>query len=193
MGRPSQLRPSPIRSTTGVTRMARSFPTPSAIRSVTATGPSTVVVDCKTSDGDLPIVFSRYIGAGDIISPAGLAAQRRLRTRPSAPGLICLARAKLSLAVRIRTYPNPYFYDQSAVHWDKVVVKVISNDNAALSALQTGQVQVAGRERQHCRWCRLVARPFYGACPVRRSLPREPHPRLAPGERVGPTSPQLRR
>ena len=39
---------------------------------------------------------------------------------------------------------NPYYWDASAQHWDKVVIKIISDCNSILSALKTGQVQVAG-------------------------------------------------
>ena len=116
----------------------------SAIKSVTATGPSAVQVDCKTSDGDLPIVFSRYIGAGDIISPAGLADPKALENKTFGAGPYMLDPSQTVVGSTYTYVPNPYFYDQSAVHWSKVVVKVISNDNAALSALQTGQVEVAG-------------------------------------------------
>jgi len=115
-----------------------------AIQSVTATGPNTVAVVCKTSDGDLPIVFSRYIGAGDIISPAGLASPKALENKTFGAGPYMLDPSQTVVGSTYTYVPNPYFYDQSAIHWDKVVVEVISNDNAALSALQTGQVQVAG-------------------------------------------------
>jgi len=38
---------------------------------------------------------------------------------------------------------NPHYWDPSAQKWDKVVIKIISDSNAMLSALKTGQVQVA--------------------------------------------------
>ena len=38
---------------------------------------------------------------------------------------------------------NPYYWDPDAQKWDKVVIKIISDSNAMLSALKTGQVQVA--------------------------------------------------
>jgi peptide/nickel transport system substrate-binding protein len=115
----------------------------SAIKSVKATGPSTVEVDCAQSDPNLPIVFSRYIGAGDIISPAGLAHPSALQNRTFGAGPYMLAPSQTVTGSTYTYVPNPYFYDQSAIHWSKVVVKVISNDNAALSALQTGEVNVA--------------------------------------------------
>src|SRR6185437_9518599 len=38
---------------------------------------------------------------------------------------------------------NLHYWDPSAQKWDKVVIKIISDSNAMLSALKTGQVQVA--------------------------------------------------
>jgi peptide/nickel transport system substrate-binding protein len=38
---------------------------------------------------------------------------------------------------------NPYYWDPSVQHWDKIVIKIISDGNSILSALKTGQVQVA--------------------------------------------------
>ena len=52
--------------------------------------------------------------------------------------------AAATVAGATYTYvPNPYYWDKSAVHWSKVVVKVIASPTAALEALQSGQVQVA--------------------------------------------------
>lgn len=36
--------------------------------------------------------------------------------------------------------PNPHYWNPDAVHYDKVVVKVIENPNTALAALKTGQI-----------------------------------------------------
>jgi peptide/nickel transport system substrate-binding protein len=44
--------------------------------------------------------------------------------------------------------PNPYYYDKSAVHWNKVVINVITNPSSALAALATGQAQIMQGESQ---------------------------------------------
>jgi peptide/nickel transport system substrate-binding protein len=41
--------------------------------------------------------------------------------------------------------PNKYYFDKSKQHWSKVVLKAITDPNAALAALRTGQVQVVER------------------------------------------------
>jgi peptide/nickel transport system substrate-binding protein len=39
--------------------------------------------------------------------------------------------------------PNPYYHDQSAIKWKKIVVKVIATPSSMLEAMQSGQVDVA--------------------------------------------------
>ena len=39
--------------------------------------------------------------------------------------------------------PNPYFYDQSAIHFSTVVVKIISQTSTMLEAIKSGQLDVA--------------------------------------------------
>jgi peptide/nickel transport system substrate-binding protein len=38
--------------------------------------------------------------------------------------------------------PNKYYYDQSKIHWGKVVTKSITDPNAGLAALRSGQIDV---------------------------------------------------
>jgi len=39
--------------------------------------------------------------------------------------------------------PNTHYYDQSAIHWKKIVIKVIQDANATLAALKSGEVDYA--------------------------------------------------
>jgi peptide/nickel transport system substrate-binding protein len=39
--------------------------------------------------------------------------------------------------------PNPNYYDKSAVHWSKVVIRVITSQQSVLNAVRTGQADVA--------------------------------------------------
>lgn len=115
----------------------------SAISSVTAIGPSTVQVQCSTADPDLPLVFSRLLMAGDVISPAGLKNPTALQNQTFGAGPYMLDPSQTVAGSSYTYVPNPYFYNQSAIHWQKVVVKVIADDNSALAALKTGQVNIA--------------------------------------------------
>lgn len=38
--------------------------------------------------------------------------------------------------------PNPNYYDQKKIRWDKMVIKVMPDENARIQALLTGQIQV---------------------------------------------------
>jgi peptide/nickel transport system substrate-binding protein len=39
--------------------------------------------------------------------------------------------------------PNKYFYDKSQIHWGKIVLKALTDPNAILAAMETGQVDVS--------------------------------------------------
>jgi peptide/nickel transport system substrate-binding protein len=38
--------------------------------------------------------------------------------------------------------PNPHYWNPDAIHWNKLVLKVVANNQSALDALRTGQVQL---------------------------------------------------
>lgn len=114
-----------------------------AIQSVTATGPLTVEVDCSTADPELPLVFSRVLLAGDIISPAGLQNPSDLKSQTFGAGPYTLDTAQTVAGSTYTYVPNKHYWNQSAIHFQQIVVKVIANDDSALSALRTGQANVA--------------------------------------------------
>jgi peptide/nickel transport system substrate-binding protein len=115
----------------------------STISSVTATGPLTVQVVGASPDPEYPLLFSRLLMAGDVISSAGVNDPTKLQNATLGAGPYVYS-ASQSVSGSTYTYvPNKFFYDQKAIHWGKVVVKVINNDTTAISALQTGQVNIA--------------------------------------------------
>jgi peptide/nickel transport system substrate-binding protein len=115
----------------------------SAIKSVTATGPLTVKVVGSTPDPEYPLLFSRQLVAGDIIAPAGVANPKLLQNSTLGAGPYVYSPSQ-SVSGSYYTYlPNKYFFDQGAIHWGKVVIRVISNDTSTLAALQAGQVNFA--------------------------------------------------
>ena len=113
------------------------------VTDISATGPLQVTLKLNAPDPMLPYGLDQDGMAGDVVGPAGLAHPdslgvddergRPLHDRPKATILN-------SQYVYVK---NPYYWDASAQHWDKVVIKIISDSNAMLSALKTGQVQVA--------------------------------------------------
>jgi peptide/nickel transport system substrate-binding protein len=111
--------------------------------SFTATGPLTVTIRSAQPDPDFPWILTQDDIVGDVISQRGLDSPSLLGTRTFGAGPYMLDVAQ-TVTGSVYTYvPNPDYYDKAAVYWKKVVIKIITDPQAMLNALQTGQVQVA--------------------------------------------------
>ena len=114
----------------------------SALQSVDVTGPLELTLKFSRPTPDLEQVFGQILALGMIGSPT-TAKSGALTAKTDGAGPYMLD-ASATVPGSTYTYvPNPYYWDKSAVHWTKVVVKVISSSTTTLQALQTGQVQVA--------------------------------------------------
>lgn len=109
----------------------------------TATGPLTVTIRSAQPDPDFPWILTQDDIVGDMISEPGLHATSQLGTRTFGAGPYMLDAAATVTGSQYTYVPNPHYYDKAAVYWKKVIIKVITSPQAMLSALQTGQVQVA--------------------------------------------------
>ena len=112
------------------------------LQSVEVTGPQTLTLKFSKPSPDLEMVFGQTLALGMIGSAKAVAANTL--TKQTAGAGPYMLDPSATVAGATYTYvPNPNYYDKSAVHWNKVVVKVIASPTAALQALQSGQVQVA--------------------------------------------------
>lgn len=112
------------------------------LKSVDVTGPLTVKLTFSKPTPDLEMVFGQTLALGMIGSPKAVTAGTLAKTTDGAGPYMLDAPATVAGATY--TYvPNPNYYDKTAQHWNKVVVKVISSPTSTLQALQSGQVQVA--------------------------------------------------
>ena len=105
--------------------------------SIDVTGPLSLHITLKQPDPTLPYAFSQP--PGYVISPKGIQSPDALGTTPAGAGEYVLNAAK---TVSKQTYvydANPGYWDQSAVHWKHVIVKVLPDASAALDAVRTGQ------------------------------------------------------
>jgi peptide/nickel transport system substrate-binding protein len=99
-------------------------------------------INLKTADPMMPFYLSRPT-TGDIISPIGLANTGSLGTTTHGAGPYVID-AAATVSGQTYTYvPNPTYWDKSGVHWTKVVIKVITDPNATLDALRSGEVDYA--------------------------------------------------
>lgn len=107
-----------------------------------ATGPLTVTVRTSQPDPDLPLLLTQDYVVGDVISPVGLRSSALLGMRTFGAGPYILDPSQTVTGDHYTYVPNPDYYDKAAVHWKKVVVRIITDPQSMLNALQTGQVQV---------------------------------------------------
>lgn len=111
----------------------------SDVASVDKIGDYTFSVTVNNPNPDLATLFDAYHMAGDLISPKGVDNPDKLGTETLGAGPYML---DPSATVTNNTYtyvPNANYYDPSRIHWDGIVVKVISDPNAGVQALKTGQ------------------------------------------------------
>ena len=114
----------------------------------TASGTDTVTMTSKTPDPVFPQLLSQDYLAGDIISPKGLANPKSLTATPSGAGAYVLSAAGTVADEQYTFTANPTYYDQSRIHYKKIVLKVITQPTAELDALQTGQINLMFGESQ---------------------------------------------
>lgn len=113
------------------------------VTDISATGPLQVTLKLSTPDPMLPYGLDQGGMAGDVVGPAGLADPDSLGSSTNGAGPYMIDPAATILNSQYTYVKNPYFWDPSAQHWDKIVIKIISDGNSILSALKTGQIQVA--------------------------------------------------
>jgi peptide/nickel transport system substrate-binding protein len=114
-----------------------------ALKSVTTAGQWTVVLHLAAPNSEMPYMLTEQNMWGFIGSPKAIAHASTLGTGTDGAGQYI---AVPSQSVPGSTYvftPNPYYYDQSAVHFSKVVVKIINSPTTMIEAIKSGQLNVA--------------------------------------------------
>ncbi|MFZ3572237.1 ABC transporter substrate-binding protein [Streptomyces sp. BH097] len=111
--------------------------------SVEATGERTVTLKLARPNPEMPYNLSSTTHLSSVISAKGLADKKALGHLTFGAGPYVLD-DKATVSGDHYTYiPNRNYYNKSAIHYDKVVIKVVSSTNAALSLLKTGAADLA--------------------------------------------------
>ncbi len=106
------------------------------------TGPLTIQLHLAQPNSLLPTFLTRNWISGIIACPAAVTNADLVKTATCGIGPYTLD-TKNTVSGDTYTYlPNPNYWNQDAIHWNKLVMKVVANPQAALDALKTGQVQV---------------------------------------------------
>lgn len=102
----------------------------------------TVRLRLSAPDPLLPTVFTQDYFAGNVISSTGIGQPARLATQTFGAGPYVLVPGQ-TVANDHYTYArNPKYWNPRDVHYDQITIKVLPNENTALDALKTGQVDV---------------------------------------------------
>jgi peptide/nickel transport system substrate-binding protein len=92
----------------------------------------------------LPSLFTQDFLAGDVVGPAGVAAPAELATRTFGAGPYVLLPGETVANDHYAFGPNPKYWNPAGRFYDRITVKVLPNENTALAALKTAQVDVVG-------------------------------------------------
>jgi peptide/nickel transport system substrate-binding protein len=87
-------------------------------------------------------LLTPYNIGGNIISPKGLASPDQLASATFGAGAYTYDPSQSAAGDHYTYVPNKNYYDQSKIKFDKVTIKVISNQNSALQALKSGQIDL---------------------------------------------------
>ena len=114
-----------------------------ALKRVSTSGNWTVTLHLSQPNSEMPYLLSEAEMFGFIGSPTTIAHASELGTQTDGAGPY-IAVPSQSIAGSIYVFkPNPYYYDQSAVHFSKVVVKIITSPTTMIEAIKSGQLNVA--------------------------------------------------
>jgi len=113
------------------------------IASITTSGTRTVTLHLSAPNPIVPYLLSEVLNIGYVASPSAVAHPATLGTRTAGAGPYMLAPGQSVSGNQYVFVPNKHFYDQSAIHYSKVVVKVITEPSTMLEAAKTGQLDVA--------------------------------------------------
>jgi peptide/nickel transport system substrate-binding protein len=107
-----------------------------------ATGPLTVQVTSKGPNPEMPRLLGDLL-AGSLISPAGLKSPGKLSSSTAGVGPYTLDPAATKSGATYTYVANPSYYDQSQIHWKKIVFNTVAGSAAALNAVRGGQADFA--------------------------------------------------
>lgn len=111
------------------------------VADVTVVDPHTVRLTLSKPNPDLPLVFSEFY-AGNMVSGPALDKPKAIATQTFGAGPYILDTKRTVQGDHYTFTRNPNYRNRGSIHFDTVVVKVLTNPNSALAALRTGQVDL---------------------------------------------------
>jgi len=112
-----------------------------ACHSVTAVSTLVVRISCTQPDPELPRTLTDELLGGDIVAPESLAHPATLGTNPIGAGEYTLDTSETVAGSTYTYVANRLYFDQPAIHWNKLIIKVFTSPSTGLEALRSGQIQ----------------------------------------------------
>lgn len=116
------------------------------LTTIDVTSPTALTLHFSKPTPQLPLVFSQALEMGEIGSPKALTGNY-LSTHTDGAGEYVLDTAQTVVGDQYTFTPNPYYWNPKAIHWKKIVIRVITNPTTTLQAMQSGQVQLAVQQQ----------------------------------------------
>lgn len=112
-----------------------------ACHKVTAYATYVVYIQCTRPQPNMAKLMTDLLTAGDIIAPASLQHPTTIATDPIGAGEYVLNTSQTVIGSKYVYTANPKYFDQSAIHWNSIVVETIANPTTGLDAVESGQIQ----------------------------------------------------
>ena len=90
----------------------------------------------------MPTIFTQDYFAGNVISATGIDQPARLATQTFGAGPYTLAAGQTVAGDHYTYVRNPKYWNPKDVRYDQITIKVLPNENTALDALKTAQVDI---------------------------------------------------
>jgi peptide/nickel transport system substrate-binding protein len=139
------------------------------LNNIQALGKWRVRITIRSPNPVLPYVFSDAAGGGTgiVISPEALHNWNvgYFATHTDGAGPYVMAPSESVANDHYTLVPNKYYWDQSAIHYNKIVVTSFQTSSDALAALQTGQIDLdlgsdlPGAERAQAAGLKVISTP----------------------------------
>jgi peptide/nickel transport system substrate-binding protein len=113
------------------------------VSSVTTDGEWTVDIHYSSSFPNAILSLSQDWDFGNILGPKGIADPSSLANSSDGAGEYVLQPAQTVAGTVYVSTPNPDYWNQAAIRYDKVVIKPFTSETAEIAALQSGQIDFA--------------------------------------------------
>lgn len=113
-----------------------------SIKSIDTPDDLTVVLNFESATTSVPWLLSEILNWGSVSSPKAVAKPKTLGTQTAGAGPYVLDRSASVTGDHYTLVPNERYWDQDAIRYSKVTVKVITNPTTMLQAARTGEIDV---------------------------------------------------